>query len=424
MSTYFCILTSLGAAKMANATALGEVVEFSQMALGDGGGSLPTPDQSQASLVNEVRRAALNSVEIDPDNPTWIVCEQVIPADVGGWTVRETGIYDTDGDLIAVGNFPETYKPVLEEGSGRTQTIRMVIQVSNAATVTLKIDPSVVLATREYADLKDAAHAEAEDPHPQYRDASFLKEGKVPYERLPIVESEGDGEKGKLVVTGYLGTGTVNGSQEEETRVDDFDAILFDDVLNGLHTRTPTNPSNRPPDLLGNLFEAVVRFAKRNPVTGVMNVDFPRAQQSYIRYYAESEPVGWAKVCTSLTTASANDIAGGIIDYKQATPLGLASAKVVSDTVKGTFLDVTFPTYTVGTIYSNSSDFDKIFLITTAAASSGHYDAVQLSKDGVTFYNFGKISTQQGETYPITVPAGWYFRINRAYENLVELGAS
>jgi phage-related tail fiber protein len=169
MSTYFCILTSLGAAKMANATALGEVVEFSQMALGDGGGSLPTPNQSQAALVNEVRRAALNSVEIDPDNPTWIVCEQVIPADVGGWTIRETGIYDTDGDLIAVGNFPETYKPVLEEGSGRTQTIRMVIQVSNAATVTLKIDPSVVLATREYVDLKDAAHAEATDPHPQYQ---------------------------------------------------------------------------------------------------------------------------------------------------------------------------------------------------------------------------------------------------------------
>ncbi len=169
MSTYFCILTSLGAAKMANATALGEVVEFSQMALGDGGGSLPTPDQSQPGLVNEVRRAALNSVEIDPDNPTWIVCEQVIPADVGGWTIRETGIYDTDGDLIAVGNFPETYKPVLEEGSGRTQTIRMVIQVSNAATVTLKIDPSVVLATREYVDLKDTAHAEADDPHSQYQ---------------------------------------------------------------------------------------------------------------------------------------------------------------------------------------------------------------------------------------------------------------
>jgi hypothetical protein len=168
MSTYFCILTSVGAAKLANATALGQTLEFSQMALGHGGGSLPVPNQSQVALIGEVRRAPLNSVEIDPDNPTWIVCEQVIPAETGGWTIRETGIYDTDGDLIAVGNFPETYKPVLEEGSGRTQTIRMVIQVSNAATVTLKIDPSVVLATREYVDLKDTAHAEAADPHPQY----------------------------------------------------------------------------------------------------------------------------------------------------------------------------------------------------------------------------------------------------------------
>lgn len=184
MSTYFCILTSLGAAKMANATALGEVVEFSQMALGDGGGSLPTPDQSQTSLVNEVRRAALNSVEIDPDNPTWIVCEQVIPAETGGWTIRETGIYDTDGDLIAVGNFPETYKPVLEEGSGRTQTIRMVIQVSNAATVTLKIDPSVVLATREYVDKSSDEHLEEAKSYSE--DAGNLKSGQVAIDRLPV----------------------------------------------------------------------------------------------------------------------------------------------------------------------------------------------------------------------------------------------
>ncbi|WP_417536835.1 phage tail protein [Methylophaga sp.] len=169
MSTYFCILTNVGAAKLANATALGQTLSLSKMALGDGGGSLPTPDQAQTSLVNEVRRELLNSVTIDDDNPNWIVCEQVIPADEGGWTIRETGLYDEDGDLVAVGNFPETYKPVLEEGSGRTQTIRMVIQVSNAATVTLKIDPAVVLATREYVDLKDAAHVEAEDPHTQYQ---------------------------------------------------------------------------------------------------------------------------------------------------------------------------------------------------------------------------------------------------------------
>lgn len=152
MSKYFTILTSVGAAKLANATALGETVKFTELALGDGNGSLPTPTQSQTSLVNEVRRKALNSVSVDDDNPNWVMCEQIIPEDVGGWTIREVGIYDDDGDLIAVGNFPETYKPLLGEGSGRTQTIRVVLQISSTSSVELKIDPSVVLATREYVD--------------------------------------------------------------------------------------------------------------------------------------------------------------------------------------------------------------------------------------------------------------------------------
>ena len=241
MSTYFCILTSLGAAKMANAAALGEVVEFSQMALGDGGGSLPTPDQSQTALVNEVRRADLNSVEVDPDNPTWIVCEQVIPADKGGWTIRETGIYDSDGDLIAVGNFPETYKPVLEEGSGRTQTIRMVIQVSNAATVTLKIDPSVVLATREYvdesadehlveakeyADQKDTDHAEAEDPHTQYQ-TKVLAASQAASEKVYV---DGLQNKKRLFTVSGDADNIVLTSKAGETPItalNDFDEFSF-----------------------------------------------------------------------------------------------------------------------------------------------------------------------------------------------------
>lgn len=168
MSKFFTLLTTVGEAKLANATALGQTVEFEKMALGDGNGELPVPDQKQTALVNEVRRELLNSVETDPDNPNWIVCEQVIPENVGGWTIREVGIYDVDGDLIAVGNFPETYKPILEEGSGRTQTVRLVLQVSSTATVELKIDPSVVLATREYVDKKNKSHVDASDPHPQY----------------------------------------------------------------------------------------------------------------------------------------------------------------------------------------------------------------------------------------------------------------
>ncbi|MBY7944699.1 phage tail protein [Vibrio fluvialis] len=168
MSKFFTVLTTIGEAKLANATALGETVKFEKLAIGDGNGELPVPNQNQTALINEVRRSLLNSVETDPENPNWIICEQIIPENVGGWTIREVGIYDVDGDLVVVGNFPETYKPVLEEGSGRTQTVRIVLQVSSTATVELKIDPSVVLATREYVDKQDESHVNAGDPHTQY----------------------------------------------------------------------------------------------------------------------------------------------------------------------------------------------------------------------------------------------------------------
>ena len=174
MSKFFTMLTKVGEAKLANATALGQTVQFEKLAVGDGDGVLPTPDQNQTALINEVRREPLNAIEIDPNNPNWIICEQIIPEDVGGWTIREVGIYDVDGDLIAVGNFPETYKPILEEGSGRTQTVRIVLQVSSSSTVELKIDPSIVLATRKYVDDKDAAHIEKYNPHPQYPLSTYV----------------------------------------------------------------------------------------------------------------------------------------------------------------------------------------------------------------------------------------------------------
>ncbi|SFD68202.1 Phage tail-collar fibre protein [Thiohalospira halophila DSM 15071] len=149
MATFYTILTDVGQNKIANAIAVGETIEITDLAVGDGDGSLPTPDSSFESLVNEVRRASINSSQTDPDNPSWIVVEQVLPPDVGGWTIREVGIFDVDGDLIAYGNYPETYKPVLDEGSSRTQTVRFITEVSDTSAVTLKVDASVVLATRE-----------------------------------------------------------------------------------------------------------------------------------------------------------------------------------------------------------------------------------------------------------------------------------
>lgn len=176
---YYALLTNVGAAKLANATALGEQVEITQMAVGDGNGALPTPNPAQTALVHELRRAPLNTLTIDPVNTNQIIAEQVIPEDVGGWWIREIGLYDSKGDLIAIANCAETYKPLLQEGSGRMQVIRVILIVSSTQEVTLKIDPSVVLATRQYVDdqiiqvkafvdQQLAAHIAAADPHKQY----------------------------------------------------------------------------------------------------------------------------------------------------------------------------------------------------------------------------------------------------------------
>ncbi|ECJ1268381.1 phage tail protein [Salmonella enterica] len=149
---YFAILTNQGSARLANATALGTRLNLTQMAVGDANGVLPTPDPAQTKLINQKRIAPLNLLAVDPANTSQIIVEQIIPENEGGFWIREIGLYDDAGVLIAVANCPETYKPQLQEGSGRTQTIRMILIVSSTSAITLKIDPSVVLATRQYVD--------------------------------------------------------------------------------------------------------------------------------------------------------------------------------------------------------------------------------------------------------------------------------
>ncbi|EAP2578714.1 phage tail protein [Salmonella enterica] len=176
---FYTLLTEIGAAKLASAAALGVPLKITHMAVGDGGGVLPTPSAQQTALVAERRRAALNMLYIDPQNNSQIIAEQVIPETEGGWWIREVGLFDETGALIAVGNCPESYKPQLTEGSGRTQTVRMVLITSSTDNITMKIDPAVVLATRKYVDDKElelkvyvddlmAKHLAAPDPHSQY----------------------------------------------------------------------------------------------------------------------------------------------------------------------------------------------------------------------------------------------------------------
>ncbi|HHO3378408.1 TPA: phage tail protein, partial [Morganella morganii] len=211
---YFAILTNYGAAQLANAVALGTQMNISAMAVGDGGGTLPVPDPAQTKLVRETRRAAVNQVSIDEKNPNFIIAEQVIPENEGGWWIREIGLFDDTGGLIAVGNAPETYKPNLQEGSGRTQVIQMVLMVSSTQAITLKVDPSVVLATREYVikttdaaiQASEARAAQTYQPKGDYVLNPFFKlEMLKKIDKVDIAQQLGN-DTGKVVSQNLLTT--------------------------------------------------------------------------------------------------------------------------------------------------------------------------------------------------------------------------
>lgn len=211
---YFAILTNYGAAQLANAVALGTQMNISAMAVGDGGGTLPVPDPAQTKLVRETRRAAVNQVSIDEKNPNFIIAEQVIPENEGGWFIREIGLFDDNDGLIAVGNVPETYKPNLQEGSGRTQVIQMVLMVSSTQAITLKVDPSVVLATREYVtksidaaiQASEARAAQTYQPKGDYVTNPYLKlELLKKIDKADITQQLGN-DTGKVVSQNLLTT--------------------------------------------------------------------------------------------------------------------------------------------------------------------------------------------------------------------------
>lgn len=154
---FFTILTATGRNKLAAATATGTALTLTQMAVGDGdNGAYYSPTEAQTALKHEVWRGAINHLAVDANNPNWIVAELVIPDNVGGFYIREVGLFDSTGAMIAVGKFPESYKPTLAAGSNKQLYVRMILEVANTSAVTLLVDPSVVLATRQYCDDKVA----------------------------------------------------------------------------------------------------------------------------------------------------------------------------------------------------------------------------------------------------------------------------
>ncbi|MDM2904154.1 phage tail protein [Citrobacter sp. Cpo015] len=201
MSTKFkTIITTAGAAKLAAATVPGgKKVNLTAMAVGDGGGALPEPNVGQVKLINEVWRHALNKISQDNKNKNYIVAELVIPPEVGGFWMRELGLYDDAGTLIAVANMAESYKPELAEGSGRAQTCRMVIIVSSIASVELSIDATTVMATQDYVDDKLAEHEQSRR-HP---DATLKEKGFVQLSSATDSTSESLAATPKAVKAAY-----------------------------------------------------------------------------------------------------------------------------------------------------------------------------------------------------------------------------
>lgn len=150
---YYTLLTEIGKASIANATALGNKVDLVKLQLGDGAGAEYNPTEEQTSLKNVVWEGSVNNVKIDEENPNWIVIETVIPGGVGGFMIREVGIFDSKEQLIAVSKYPETYKPTADSGSVKDLVIKIILVVSNTSSVNLKVDPTVILATLK--DIQD-----------------------------------------------------------------------------------------------------------------------------------------------------------------------------------------------------------------------------------------------------------------------------
>lgn len=174
-ATYFTLPTAAGLAAETNSKLTGTPVAFAEMAVGDGGGAAVTPDSGATELVNEVWRGPINAVRVHPDNPNWLMVELVLPTTVGGWTIREFGIFAADGTMLYFGNHADTYKAVAAEGTTFDMLIRGIVALAPTASVELKIDPSVVVATHTAVAGAIEAH-EASRNHP---DATQVNKGFV-----------------------------------------------------------------------------------------------------------------------------------------------------------------------------------------------------------------------------------------------------
>lgn len=316
MSTKFkTVITTAGAAKLAAATMPGgKKINLNVMAVGDGGGKLPEPDAGQTQLVNEVWRHTLNKISQDNRYSNYIVAELVIPPEVGGFWMRELGLYDDEGTLIAVANMAESYKPELAEGSGRAQTCRMVIIVSSVESVALSIDSTMVMATQDYVDDRLAEH-EKSRRHP---DATLKEKGFTQLSNATDSESETLAATPKAVKAAYdLADGKYTAQDATTTRK----GIV---QLSSVTDSNDENQASTPKAVKIAMDNANKRLAKERNLADLTNI--PQARQSLQLGNSATLNVG-----TTPDTVAAGDDAR-IITTKKAiddTQTGLAEQPVM-----------------------------------------------------------------------------------------------
>ncbi|EDI0092496.1 hypothetical protein G3S06_003457 [Salmonella enterica subsp. enterica] len=316
MSTKFkTVITTAGAAKLAAATMPGgKKINLNVMAVGDGGGKLPEPDAGQTQLVNEVWRHTLNKISQDNRYSNYIVAELVIPPEVGGFWMRELGLYDDEGTLIAVANMAESYKPELAEGSGRAQTCRMVIIVSSVESVELSIDSTMVMATQDYVDDRLAWH-EKSRRHP---DATLKEKGFTQLSNATDSESETLAATPKAVKAAY---------DLADAKYTAQDATTTRKGIVQLSSVTDSNDENQaatPKAVKIAMDKANERLAKESNLADLTNI--PQARQSLQLGNSATLNVG-----TTPDTVAAGDDAR-IITTKKAiddTQTGLAEQPVM-----------------------------------------------------------------------------------------------
>lgn len=431
---YYAVLTNVGAAKLANATALGAQVEITQMAVGDGNGVLPTPNPAQTALVHELRRKPLNSLSIDPNNANQIIAEQVIPEDEGGWWIREIGLFDKDGDMIAVANCAETYKPQLQEGSGRVQVVRMILIVSSTAAVTLKIDPSVVLATRKYVDdqiiqvksyvdQKMAAHVAAADPHKQYAP----KESPALTGRPTAPTAEGKDSSTQIANTAFVQAAIaalVGSSPEALDTLNELAAALGNDP-NFATTVTNSLAGKMDKSANGSDIENVSVFLQNLGIKEASTTQVGLVRLTSSRVSGAEDIAATANaVAQNYTdikalqgkTNDATPTNKGIIrvsDSRTSTESGVAASSLAASQnysdMKGLFGQCGMKSRNLGVVYTNSQSF-AIFVSVNAVLSDGSsFLSANVNVDGNSANFRGSQTTNlagQRATIAFMVPAG------------------